>query len=106
MRRGGEQMAQGVAGAQETGAALSQINAGVQNVATIVHDIAAAMRDQAKATEEITLRIEQIARMAKDNSATICDANRIFQTMAEVADHLHSAVGRFRLSGDSGERVA
>ncbi len=106
MRRGGEQMAQGVAGAHETGTALSQINAGIQNVATIVQDIAAAMHDQAKATEEITVRIEQIAHMAKDNSATIADAAGIFQTMTGVADQLHSAVGRFKLSGDSGRQSA
>ncbi len=106
MRRGGEQMAQGVSGAHDTGAALGQINSGIQHVAAIVQRIAAAMHDQGKASEEITVRIEQMAQMAQANSTTIADADRVFTSMHGVADELHGVVGRFKLGDEPGAQAA
>jgi methyl-accepting chemotaxis protein len=64
------------------------------------------MHDQTQASEVITARVEHIAQMAKDNSATIADATRVFESLHGVADQLNGAVGRFKLGSDSNRPAA
>lgn len=70
--------------------------AGLANEAS--GQIAAAVDEQRNACQSIAQSMEQIARMA-DSSSTSARASREQSlALAEVADQLSSAVGRFRLS--------
>lgn len=62
-----------------------------------VDDIANSVREQRTASTEIAQHVEKIARMAEDNSHAVQETSAAAHRLEQLAAHLQSTVGRFRV---------
>ena len=97
MGKGGEQMQESVALANEAGESLERINTSVQSVTALIRQSADAMTAQQRTSEEISQGVEHIAQMAQENSATIEESTSAFHQMHGLAHQLQQTVNRFQL---------
>ncbi len=97
MESGSRQVQVGVDQANQALQALQQIDGSVKRVVEMIQGIAAATRSQSQATEEITTRVEQIARMASANSAHVDNTAQASHDLHKLAAHFQQVVSRFRV---------
>ncbi|MBI3393990.1 MAG: HAMP domain-containing protein, partial [Nitrospirae bacterium] len=97
MKEGTQQVEGGVSLANEAGAALAQIVAGVRNVSEMVSHIATASEQQSSATQEISANVETIARLAQENGASISQSARAAADLLRLSTDLQQVVGRFKV---------
>jgi methyl-accepting chemotaxis protein len=62
-----------------------------------VNDIAAAVEEQSKASNEIARHIESIAQMAEENHAAIAQSEQGVVRLEKLASELQSTVARFKV---------
>ena len=98
MERGGKQVDAGVKMAAQAGESLEQINSSLSHVAEMIRHIADATRQQSEASGEITRRVEDIVRMAEENSATIGSTTGATQDLRQLSSQMQEVISRFRLS--------
>jgi methyl-accepting chemotaxis protein len=89
MERGSTQVIGGVEKANQAVGVLRQITDSIHGVVEMIEAIATATRSQSEATGEITVRVEDIARMAQEN-------NRHIEATAEATHDLHNLSARFQ----------
>ena len=97
METGSRQVEGGVEQANQAMLALQQINGSVKRVVEMIQGIAAATRSQSQATDSITLRVEQISEMAKDNSKHIDQATQASHDLHKLSAHFQQLVSRFQV---------
>ena len=97
METGSRQVEGGVEQANQAMLALQQINGSVKRVVEMIQGIAAATRSQSQATDSITLRVEQISEMAKDNSKHIDQATHASHDLHKLSAHFQQLVSRFQV---------
>jgi methyl-accepting chemotaxis protein len=87
----------GVQQANQAMEALQQINGSVKRVVDMIQGIAAATRSQSQATETISVRVEQIAQMARDNSGHIDRTAQASHDLQKLSSHFQQVVSRFKV---------
>ncbi len=97
MERGSSQVSSGVKQATQAVQVLQQINNSVKHVVEMIQGIASATRAQSEATNEITMRVEDIAQMARDNSGFIEKTTHATHNLHELSARFQSVVSRFRM---------
>ena len=97
MERGNKQAGSGVDLANQAGTALQQINASVMQVVGLIREINTASQAQATAAGDITQRVEEIARSAQTNGASVVQVVNATQELQALSTGLESSVSRFRL---------
>ena len=97
METGSRQVEGGVEQANQAMLALQQINGSVKRVVEMIQGIAAATRSQSQATDSITLRVEQISEMAKDNRKHIDQATHASHDLHKLSAHFQQLVSRFQV---------
>ena len=97
MRQSSADVQEGVALANQAGQALQDIARSVQQVADMMGRIASATHEQSGASEALTLTVEEIARMADQNSHAIEHAASASQEMVSCSQQLQKSVSRFQL---------
>ncbi len=97
MERGSSQVTSGVQQASQAVDVLQKINSSVKHVVEMIQGIASATRAQSEATDEITVRVEDIARMARENSAFIEQTTDATRTLHDVSRQFQTVVSRFKL---------
>ena len=97
MERGSSQVTSGVQQASQAVDVLQKINNSVKHVVEMIQGIASATRAQSEATDEITVRVEDIARMARENSAFIEQTTDATRTLHKVSRQFQTVVSRFKL---------
>ena len=100
MQKGSQQVAEGVAYANQAGDALQDINRSVAEAVSRIHEIASATRSQTAQSEQITAQMEQIAALAESNSASLQETNQSVHALLEQSGNLQQVVGRFRLAAE------
>lgn len=98
MESGVVRVDQGVALANQAGAATAQIRSGAGQLTTAVTDISAALEKQCAAGNDIAKRVEIIAQMAEETSAAVRQSAETAVSMSQVAKSLNAAVGHFRIA--------
>ena len=97
MRQSSSDVHEGVTLANQAGQALQDIASSVQQVAEMMGQIANATHAQSGVSEALTLTVEEIARMADENSHAIEHAASASQEMVSCSANLQHIVGRFSL---------
>jgi methyl-accepting chemotaxis protein len=97
METGSRQMESGLSQANQALGSLQQIDASVKRVVEMIQAIAAATRSQSQATETITVRVEQIAQMARDNSTHVDTTAQASHDLHKLAAHFQQVVSRFKV---------
>jgi len=97
MQTGSRQAEVGVEQANQAMQALQQINGSVKRVVDMIQGIAAATRSQSQATDTITVRVEEISEMAKDNSKHIDQTTQSSHDLHKLSAHLQQLVSHFKV---------
>jgi len=97
METGSRQVEGGVEQAKQAMQALQQINGSVKRVVEMIQGIAAATRSQSQATDTITVRVEEISEMAKDNSKHIDQTTQASHDLHKLSAHFQQLVSRFQV---------
>lgn len=97
MQSGEKQVGESVTLANQSGKSLLQIDRSVNAVLLMIQQIAQAMEAEKSTSEEISLRMDNIAQTARDNNSTIAEAMTEFHQIQNLAGQLQESVGRFRL---------
>ncbi|MDO8893057.1 MAG: methyl-accepting chemotaxis protein [Sulfurimicrobium sp.] len=97
MKSGEKQVGESVLLANQSGESLVHIDRSVNAVLLMIQQIAQAMEAEKSTSEEISLRMENIAQTAMDNNSTIAEAAAEFHQMQNLAGQLQQTVGRFHL---------
>ena len=92
-----DQVSGGVALAQQAGDAINQIKAESGQVLRTVSDISTALEEQSKASNDIAVRIEQVAQMTEQNSVAAEQTANAADQLAKLADDMRNTVNRFRI---------
>ena len=95
MEAGVAQVDQGVALANEAGAAIQRIRDSAAQVVTVVANISDALREQGVATENIRSHVERISGLSDENNSVAGDALSGAQQLLETATGMQSTVSRF-----------
>jgi methyl-accepting chemotaxis protein len=95
MERGVQQVDEGVHEANKAGEAIHDIREGAQRVLEVVASIAGALDEQGKASEQIALHVEEIARMSEENSAVAHAASTGANQLLEASLRMRSAANCF-----------
>lgn len=86
---------EGVALSSQAGQAIVQINDSSQQLVGIVNDISVSLNEQSNVSQEVALRVEQIARMTDENGTAIAEIKDSSHRVAELAAVLRQNVSRF-----------
>jgi methyl-accepting chemotaxis protein len=91
------QVQSGVDLVKKAGESLSGIATGVQQVAALIGEIAAASQEQASALDEINSAVATMDEMTQKNAALVEETTAAAQSMASQADDMSALVAFFTL---------
>ena len=96
MQSGVEQVAAGVALANQAGESINQISAGAQRVSSVVTSISDAITEQSSASNEIARQLETIAQMSEESANAVRNTANAARELHTLSASLHTAVAQFR----------
>lgn len=97
MERGSAQVSEGVSMANQAGKSLQEINNSVKRVVEMVQQIATSTSSQSESSDAITHRVEHIAQMALENTASVDETTRSSHDLQKLSAHLQQLVSKFKL---------
>ncbi|MCB1886544.1 MAG: methyl-accepting chemotaxis protein [Rhodocyclaceae bacterium] len=97
MSRGVERVRGGVELSGQSGQAMAQISDSAGQVVASVRDINLALKEQGSVSTEIARSVEEIARMAEENNASVHSTAATARRLQDVAVGLQDQVARFRV---------
>ncbi|MDE3208872.1 MAG: cache domain-containing protein, partial [Pseudomonadota bacterium] len=95
MESGASQVQAGVDLALQAGDALKKINEGSQRMVGMVHDIAAAIKEQSTASDEIANHVCRISQMAEENSGYVDKMLVESKELDKIAESLKKSISQF-----------
>ena len=98
MELGSRQVQEGVDLANQAGQSLQNISNSVKEVLGMIQQIATATQGQSASSEDITQRVDHIARMAEDNGSALKQSADSTHELLQLATNLQQIVSRFRLA--------
>ena len=100
-----DEVANGSALVQETGAVLAAISQQIVAISGHVNTIATASADQSAALQEVNGSVNQMDQMTQQNASMVAETTAASRALAAEADTLMSMVEQFRLEKNGAERV-
>jgi len=97
MEMGVEQVNGGVTLAGQAGESITEIKSSTNQVAQVVDDISAALREQSVASNDIAQNVEKIAQMSEENNAAVQETLNAVEHLEQLASSLQNSIGRFKL---------
>ncbi len=102
-----DEIDEGVARANEAGAALGEIVASIKEAAAIVAEIATASADQSAGIEQITKALDQMDKITQQNAALVEQSAATAKMLEREATAMSGRAGAFRIeAGPAGVRAA
>ena len=95
MESGASQVQAGVDLALQAGDSLKRINEGSQKMVGMVHDIAAAIKEQSTASEEIASHVIRISQMSEENSGYVDKMLAEAKQLDQIAESLKKSISQF-----------
>jgi methyl-accepting chemotaxis protein len=86
----------GVSLAQQAGDAITQIKQESEQVLRTVGEISSALVEQSTASNDIASHVEKVAQMTEENSAAAEGTAGSANDLAQLADHMRTAINRFK----------
>ena len=80
---------------QNTGTALSQVLAQVEQMGVTIQAIAASVKDQALGQSEVSIGVQQLDHMTQENAALGEEANAASSTLSDEAQRLSATLRQF-----------
>ncbi|MEW6164859.1 MAG: methyl-accepting chemotaxis protein [Pseudomonadota bacterium] len=96
MEDGVRRVEQGVELAERAGATIEQVAGSAASAEQSVADMSHSLKEQSAAGQEIARNVEQVAQLSEQSHAAAREAATRAETLAELAQALDAAVGRFR----------
>jgi methyl-accepting chemotaxis protein len=93
------QVAEGVARVDETGRALERIATYVDQINSLVGEIAGSAQEQATGLQEVNTAVNQMDQMTQQNAAMVEQATAASHSLREEAEGLANLMDRFRIGG-------
>ena len=93
----GAQVESGVRLVNETGESLSRIVTQVNQLNTLISDIAASAGEQATALAEVNSAVNQMDQVTQQNAAMVEESTAASHALSSEADELGRLVGQFRI---------
>ena len=97
METGVQRVDSGMALAGQAGDAIVSIKASAENVVGVVDAISAALREQSSASNDIARKVEHIAQMSEENTASVQKTVGTARELGQLSAFLESAVKRFNI---------
>ena len=104
--KSGNEVQTGVRLVQETGEALSGIEAQVNGINDHIHSIATSAQEQSTGLQEVNTAVNQMDQVTQQNAAMVEETSAATHKLAQEADSLVQLVTRFRVDAGSGMRIA
>ncbi|MBC7414960.1 MAG: cache domain-containing protein [Herminiimonas sp.] len=82
---------------QETGQVMGKLVASVQEVNTLIHDIASSTAEQSNGIAQINSAINELDQMTQQNAAMVEQSAAAAQGLSDQAQQMIASVGRFKL---------
>jgi methyl-accepting chemotaxis protein len=98
MKNGVARVSEGVVMAGRAGAAMTEIQSGSAQVVQVVGDMSTALREQSVASADMSRHVEQIARMAEDNSNSVSGNAATASELEQLASRLQGEIARFKVA--------
>jgi len=96
MQVGSSLVKEGVERVDQAGKAMRAITCNTQQIVSVTEDIAASVREQSAATNDIASRIERFALLSETSDRASAAAHVEAQALQQVAGELRSAMQRFK----------
>jgi len=96
MQSGSTLVQEGVERVDQAGQAMKSITTNARQIVSVTEDIAASVREQSAATNDIASRIERFALVSETSDAASAAAHGEAQALQEVAGELRNAMQRFK----------
>ncbi len=93
-----EQISSGSELVEASGAALDEINHGIESVTQLVAGIAEAANDQSKGIGQVNIAISSIDSTTQQNAALVEETSANTETLKENSQRMEQAVSRFNLT--------
>jgi len=93
-----EQISSGSELVEASGAALDDINHGIDSVSQLVAGIAEAANDQSKGIGQVNIAISSIDSTTQQNAALVEETSANTETLRENSQRMQQAVSRFNLT--------
>ncbi|MCX9155985.1 methyl-accepting chemotaxis protein [Niveibacterium sp. 24ML] len=97
MKTGVSRVEHGVGLTEAAGASMQAIHSGSAQVTHAVTDISMALREQSSAATKLAQRVEQIAQMAEETSASVADNAETARHLESLAGELQAEISHFKL---------
>lgn len=97
MEKGSSQVSEGVALANQAGQSLQEINNSIRRVVGMTQQIATLISSQKESSDEITQRVEHIAKMALENTSSVDETTRSSRALQALSGQLQELVSKFKL---------
>jgi len=94
-----ERVSEGVILVKRTGEALERIVAQVNQINTIVAEIASSSQEQSVGMGQVNVAVNQMDQMTQQNAAMVEEATAATHALAQQAHELATLVQRFQLGG-------
>ncbi len=104
--KSGDEVQTGVRLVQETGEALSGIEAQVNGINDHIHSIATSAQEQSTGLQEVNTAVNQMDQVTQQNAAMVEETSAATHKLAQEAESLVQLVARFRVDAGSGMPVA
>jgi methyl-accepting chemotaxis protein len=92
-----EQVACGMARANEANSAVDRIKSGFSRVDAEICSISSALKEQGQASNEIASRIERVAQASEENSRSAEEAAEMSHELATLAQRLRDDIASYKL---------
>ncbi|MDX2203802.1 MAG: HAMP domain-containing methyl-accepting chemotaxis protein [Hyphomicrobiaceae bacterium] len=100
------QVAEGVDLVAATGTALERILAQVNEINSVVVDIASGAREQATGLQEVNTAINQMDQTTQQNAAMVEETTAASHALAQEAQLLGDLIGQFRMGGAAAAKAS
>jgi methyl-accepting chemotaxis protein len=97
MKSGVERVDQGMVMVGRAGDAMREIQSGAAQVVQVVGDISSSLSEQSAASADMSRHVEQIARMAEENSNSVAGNAATANDLEQLATRLQSEIARFKV---------
>lgn len=84
--------------AGEVGDAIEQMRQSTENVAVLISEVSAAIREQSIASNDLAQRVESIAQMTEENSAAVQETSSAANILGSLSSKLQTMVSQFRVA--------
>ncbi|TAE24302.1 MAG: methyl-accepting chemotaxis protein [Candidatus Kapaibacterium sp.] len=105
MKRGDNEVREGLTLAKQAGTALTGIVSGSREVESMVQGSANAMQQQSSTAAEIAQSVEQVSSSVNETTASLTEIARATENLRGLTEGLQDLVSRFDVGESSGGRV-